>query len=319
MTAEPATLPIVRLKIERRSSHPWIFQKMVEKPAAQIPAGSVVDILDRDGQWVGRGFYNGHSRITLRVLTADPNEPIDAAFFARKIGARRRAPPRRAEARRGDGRLSARPLRGRRPERPGRGPLRADARDRVLRRRHVPAARGDPVGAARRTSPDSRFYWFAEEHVGKQESFDCRPPEPPPPVTITEHGVRFRVAPGSKHKTGFFARPARQPQDARRVLRRQAGARPVLQHRRLRGLRQGARRGGRGDRRRPRRAGDRAGEAERQAEPGARCTFAQADLFAVAARRAAQRRAVRRGGARPGQADPRPRGGRSGAEEVPAT
>src|SRR5215467_4906916 len=52
--------------------------------------------------------------------------------------------------------------------------------------------------------PDSRFYWFAEEHVQKQESFDCRSPEPPTPEVIHEHGVRFRVAPGSKHKTGFF-------------------------------------------------------------------------------------------------------------------
>src|ERR1700745_3027358 len=84
MTTE--SLPQVRLKIERRSSHPWIFQKMVEKPAQRLPAGSVVDILDRGGQWVGRGFYNGHSRIALRVLTADPAEAIDDAFFARKIG-----------------------------------------------------------------------------------------------------------------------------------------------------------------------------------------------------------------------------------------
>ncbi len=53
--------------------------------------------------------------------------------------------------------------------------------------------------------PDSRFYWFAEEHVQKQESFDCRSPAPPPPGVIVEHGLRFRVAPGSKHKTGFFA------------------------------------------------------------------------------------------------------------------
>jgi 23S rRNA (cytosine1962-C5)-methyltransferase len=52
--------------------------------------------------------------------------------------------------------------------------------------------------------PGSRFYWFAEEHVQKQESFNCRPPEPPPPEVITEHALRFRVAPGSKHKTGFF-------------------------------------------------------------------------------------------------------------------
>src|SRR5262245_13873236 len=80
-----ATLPQVRLKIVRRSSHPWIFQKMVEKPATRLPGGTVVDILDRDGKWVGRGFYNGHSRIALRVLTSDANEAVDAEFFARRI------------------------------------------------------------------------------------------------------------------------------------------------------------------------------------------------------------------------------------------
>src|SRR5215831_14019732 len=80
-----SALPQVRLKIARRSSHPWIFQKMVEKPATRLPGGSVVDIIDRDGTWVGRGFYNGHSRISLRVLTTDRNEAIDAAFFADRL------------------------------------------------------------------------------------------------------------------------------------------------------------------------------------------------------------------------------------------
>src|SRR5215831_5140639 len=80
------TLPKVRLKIARRSSHPWIFQKMVEKPPTRLPGGSLVDILERDGNWVGRGFYNGHSRIALRVLTSDANEPIDEAFFANRLG-----------------------------------------------------------------------------------------------------------------------------------------------------------------------------------------------------------------------------------------
>ena len=50
----------------------------------------------------------------------------------------------------------------------------------------------------------------------KQESFDCRSPEPPPPDVITEHGVRFRVAPGSKHKTGFFLDQRDNRHDARR-------------------------------------------------------------------------------------------------------
>src|SRR5438477_11916221 len=79
------TLPQIRLKIARRSSHPWIFQKMVEKPVERFPSGTVVDILERDGQWVGRGFYNGHSRISLRVLTSDPGEAIDEVFFAKRL------------------------------------------------------------------------------------------------------------------------------------------------------------------------------------------------------------------------------------------
>src|SRR5262249_34239136 len=62
--------------------------------------------------------------------------------------------------------------------------------------------------------PDSQVYWFAEEHIQKQESFNCRAPEPPRPVVITEHGLRFRVTPGSKHKTGFFT----DQRDNRRLL-----------------------------------------------------------------------------------------------------
>src|SRR6516164_5279257 len=78
-------LPQIRLKIARRSGHPWIFQKMVEKPSTRLPGGSVVDVLDRDGQWVGRGFYNGHSRIALRMLTAIQAEAIDEAIFSRRL------------------------------------------------------------------------------------------------------------------------------------------------------------------------------------------------------------------------------------------
>ena len=58
---------------------------MVEKPANRIPGGSVVDILDRDDKWVGRGFYNGHSRIALRVLTSNAGEVIDNDFFTRRL------------------------------------------------------------------------------------------------------------------------------------------------------------------------------------------------------------------------------------------
>ena len=88
---------------------------MVEKPADQASPGSVVEIVDRDGNFAGRGFYNGHSRIALRVLTADPDEAVDAAFFARKIADAVALRRDVLGARRRDRRLPAGPFRGRRP------------------------------------------------------------------------------------------------------------------------------------------------------------------------------------------------------------
>jgi 23S rRNA (cytosine1962-C5)-methyltransferase len=221
--ASPTPLPTVALKIERRSSHPWIFQKMVEKPASRIAPGTIVDIEDRTGQWVGRGFYNGHSRIALRLLTSNREEAVDAAFFARKIAAA----------------VSFR-----------RDVLKLDAASNAYRLVHSEADDlsglvvdrfGDTLvleffaagmfkqrtvlmEALREQFPNARFYWFAEEHVGKQESFDCRAPEPPPPDVIVEHGLKFRVAPGSKHKTGFFL----DQRDNRKRLAEFCGGKRVL-------------------------------------------------------------------------------------------
>jgi 23S rRNA (cytosine1962-C5)-methyltransferase len=196
-------LPAVRLKIERRSSHPWIFQKMVEKPATRLPPGSVVDILDRGGGWVGRGFYNGHSRIALRVLTADPDEAIDEAFFAARLGAAIRL--RREWLKLDEAGDAYRLVHS---EGDGLSGLVADRFGGVVVLEFFAAGMyrfREPIQAVLGGHfPGCEFYWFAEEHVQKQESFDCRAPEPPPPQVITEHGVRFRVAAGSKHKTGFF-------------------------------------------------------------------------------------------------------------------
>ena len=80
------SIPTVRLNIERRSNHPWIFQKMVEKPKQRIAPGSIVEVVDRTGQWVGQGFYNGHSRIALRLLSSKKDEPVDEKFFDRRLG-----------------------------------------------------------------------------------------------------------------------------------------------------------------------------------------------------------------------------------------
>jgi 23S rRNA (cytosine1962-C5)-methyltransferase len=218
-----ASLPQVRLKIARRSSHPWIFQKMVEKPTTRLPGGAVVEVVDRDGQWVGRGFYNGHSRIAVRLLTSDPAEAIDESFFARRLA---RAIALRRDWLKLDDVTSA--YRLVHSEGDGLSGLVVDRFGPTLVLEFFAAGmyrvRNAIQEALSGHYPQARFYWFAEEHVQKQESFDCREPQPPPPEVITEHGVRFRVAPGSKHKTGFFL----DQRDNRRDLAALCAGRKVL-------------------------------------------------------------------------------------------
>ena len=201
MTAAP--LPKVQIKIERKTQHPWIFQKMVEWPSAKIQNGAIVDVLDKAGQWVGRGIYNAHSRIALRILTADENEQIDAAFFRDRIA---KALQLRRELLKLDEVTDA--YRVVHSEADGLSGLIVDRFGPLLVLEFFSAGmyrqRQVIMDVLAEFFPGAAFYFFTEEHVGKQESFDCRPPDVPEPGIITEHGLRFRVAPGSKHKTGFF-------------------------------------------------------------------------------------------------------------------
>lgn len=197
-------LPIVHLKIERRSNHPWIFQKMVEKPVTKPKPGSIVDIVDNTNHWVGRGFYNGHSRIALRVLTEDVEEAVDEAYFRRKI--------RQAVALRRDVlglEAVSDAWRVVHSEGDGLSGLVVDRYGDLLVVEFFSAGafrhREWIYNALKDEFPGCRFYSFAEDHVQKQESFDFRAPEAPPPSVITEYGVKFRASPGSGHKTGFFA------------------------------------------------------------------------------------------------------------------
>ncbi|MBS0211882.1 MAG: class I SAM-dependent rRNA methyltransferase [Proteobacteria bacterium] len=201
--------PVIRLKTARPASHPnaqhpWIYQKMVDKPVARPKPGSVVEIHDNTGDWIGRGFYNGHSRITLRVLTTDAHEAIDAEWFSRRIA---RAVALRREVLKLDAVSDA--WRVVHAEGDGLSGLVVDRYADLLVVEFFSAGmfrhREWIYEALREQFPGCRFYAFAEDHVQKQESFDFRGVDAPAPAIISEYGVKFRASPGSGHKTGFFA------------------------------------------------------------------------------------------------------------------
>lgn len=78
------------------SGHPWIYKGAIQKIAAPVTDGEVVQVKDARGRGLGIGFYNSKSRIAIRVLATEPVE-INQAFFEQRIMAanelrRRRMP-----------------------------------------------------------------------------------------------------------------------------------------------------------------------------------------------------------------------------------
>ena len=202
--APPASLPVIRLKSDRTPGHPWVWSAQVHKPEGRLPPGSVVEVVDAKGRFVGRGFWNGHARIALRLLTGRADEAIDADWIARRLDAAVRL--RRDWLRLDDASDAWRVVHS---EGDGLSGLIVDRYADILVVEYFAAGmwkfRETIHAALLAHFPGARLYWFAESHVQKQESFDCRSPEPPAPVQVHEHGLAFHAAPGLGHKTGFFA------------------------------------------------------------------------------------------------------------------
>jgi 23S rRNA (cytosine1962-C5)-methyltransferase len=221
-------LPTIRLRNAWRSTHPWIFQKLIDKPVQRPKPGSIVDVTGSDGVWIGRGFYNGHSRIALRVLEHDPDVAIDAAWFAAKIGEAVRL---RRELLKLDEVSDA--WRVVHSEGDNLSGLVVDRYADLLVVEFFSAGmyrhREWIYEALRAQFPGCRLHAFADEHVQKQESFDFKPwnsagSGPAAPAIITEHGIRFRADPAGAHKTGFFA----DQRENREWLSRQCAGKRVL-------------------------------------------------------------------------------------------
>lgn len=198
------SLPVVRLKNTWKSTHPWIFQRLVEKPLERPKPGSLVQAYGVDGGFIGTGFYNGHSRIALRILETDPSVMVDEAWFAHKI----------AEAirlRRVILKLDAisNAWRVFHSEGDGISGLVIDRYDDLLVVGFFSAGawrhREIIFNVLREQFPGCRFHSFADEHVQKQESFDYRDTQGTEAAVIEEYGIRFRADPAGAHKTGFFA------------------------------------------------------------------------------------------------------------------
>ncbi|MBP6530208.1 MAG: class I SAM-dependent rRNA methyltransferase [Burkholderiales bacterium] len=196
-------LPQVRLKSERKYVHPLIFQKMVERPRERIVPGDLVEVLSVDGEFIGRGMLNMQAPMAIRLLTEKEDEIVDAQFIAERIADAVRlrrtiygldavTDAYRVIHAEGDG------LSGLIVDRFGDVLVVAFYAAGMWRMQHW------IFDALLTQFPDSQIFAFGDDNAQKQEGFDCPLGKPPKPVIITEHGVKFHVPIGGKHKTGFF-------------------------------------------------------------------------------------------------------------------
>ncbi|KPJ61126.1 MAG: hypothetical protein AMJ46_03835 [Latescibacteria bacterium DG_63] len=67
-----------------RIGHPWIFSNEIERYEGNIEDGDLVDVHSHGGSFLGRGYINRKSLISVRMLTRVPEE-INVAFFVERI------------------------------------------------------------------------------------------------------------------------------------------------------------------------------------------------------------------------------------------
>lgn len=64
--------------------HLWAFSNEISEIKGDPHAGDVIELRDHAGKFLGRGFYNPHSLIAVRLLTRQEEE-IDSQFFQQRI------------------------------------------------------------------------------------------------------------------------------------------------------------------------------------------------------------------------------------------
>lgn len=189
-----------------RHGHPWVFSGAVASVRPPARAGDVVLAVSGDGRPLGLGFYQPQTDIIFRLLTGRTDEPVDGAFWRRRIrqamDLRRLVVPPETTAYRlvhaeGDG------LPGLIVDRYGRVLVASFATAGMDRKRE------EIVSAlVEETKPDcvlERSEGRARRLEGLQDRQGILFGDVPPgPVEVLERGLRYRVDVLKGQKTGFF-------------------------------------------------------------------------------------------------------------------
>ncbi|KWE58056.1 23S rRNA methyltransferase [Burkholderia ubonensis] len=214
--------------------HPWIYANAIDRVDGKPAPGATVIVRAHDGRFLARGAYSPHSQIRVRVWSFDENEPIDHAFFKRRV---QRAVAHRNTMVSGTG--AVRLVFGEADGLPGL------IVDHYVEDSGAASPRGQLVcqfmaagveawkdaivaalvGATGCPNVYERSDVSIREKEGLEQTTGVLAGDPPPATLITnENGVRYHVDVPNGHKTGFYV----DQRDNRALVTQYANGRDVL-------------------------------------------------------------------------------------------
>lgn len=61
--------------------HPWVYSGAIQEVEGHPEGGEIVDLVDRNGEFLARGAYSPQSKIRVRIWTWNPEQTIDYHFI----------------------------------------------------------------------------------------------------------------------------------------------------------------------------------------------------------------------------------------------
>lgn len=87
--ARDMSCPIVKLKAGKEvpilGGHPWVFSHGAEETQEQLKSGELVEVLAKNGRFLGMGLVGAGSSIKVRMISMEKLEKIDKDFFVKRF------------------------------------------------------------------------------------------------------------------------------------------------------------------------------------------------------------------------------------------
>jgi len=81
----PSVTVTKRAEESLRGGHPWVWGTEITATAGAPAGGDLVDVYTGGGKYMGTGFYNAASKITVRLVSRNANDRFDDAFWERRL------------------------------------------------------------------------------------------------------------------------------------------------------------------------------------------------------------------------------------------